>query len=114
METTLQLKRGTSPRFNMSRGVRQDCPISHFLFLIATRILAYYLNSSALQGITVAGRQFIICQLTGNTTLLLKDESQVSVDLNTIKMFSEASGLHLNMTKREIMYITMTINKSSK
>jgi len=44
-------------------------------------------------------------QLADDTTLFLKDESQVSVAINTITEFCKTSGLSLNINKCEIISI---------
>ncbi len=96
---SINLKWGTSPRFQLSRGVRQGCPVSPYLFLIAAQLLSSSLSSSALQGITVANKYILISQLADDTTLFLKDKSQIPVAIELIKCFSKASGLKLNLDK---------------
>ncbi len=86
----------------MSRGVRRGCPVSPDLFLIAAQ-LSSFLSSSDLQGITVANKHILISQLADDTTLFLKDKSQIPVKL--IKCFSKASGLKLNLDKCELLAI---------
>lgn len=39
--SSIKLSNGTSPRFFLKRGVRQGCPVSPYLFLIATQFLAH-------------------------------------------------------------------------
>ncbi len=56
-----------------------------------------------LEGISVLGREMKISQLADDTTLFLKDESQVSKALDLIYNCSCASGLKLNVSKCEIM-----------
>ena len=97
------LTAGTSPRFNLKRGVRQGCPVSPYLFLICTQLLSEFIKLSHLKGITIAEREIIISQLADDTTLFLKDASQVSVAIDIIKSFSNASGLCLNISKCELL-----------
>lgn len=101
----IKLKFGTSPRFSLSRGVRQGCPISPYLFLLASQLLALHISSSNLQGITIDDRQIIISQLADDTTLFLNDASQIPHALKLIESFSKASGLYLNIKKCELMAI---------
>ncbi len=94
----------TSNRFDILCGVRQDCPISPFLFVLVTELLSLSIvQNLELEGISVLGREMKISQLADDTTLFLKDESQVSKALDLIYNCSCASGLKLNVSKCEIM-----------
>jgi len=44
--SSIKLKFGTSPRFYLSRGIRQGCPISPYLFLLVSQIFASYVLNS--------------------------------------------------------------------
>ncbi len=75
----------TSNRFDILCGVRQGCPISPFLFLLVTELLSLSIvQNQELEGISVLGREIKISQLADDTTLFLKDESQVSKALDLI------------------------------
>lgn len=56
-----------------------------------------------MKDITIAENEIIISQLADDTTLFLKDASQVSVATDVIKTFSNASGLCLNISKCELL-----------
>lgn len=83
----------TSPHFVINQGIRQGCPISPLLLV------------AELKGIEFAEQTFIISQLTDDTCMFLKDKSKIPVILNTLKLFSHASGLSVNQNKREIMTV---------
>jgi len=51
--SSIRPSNGTSPRFCLKRGVRQGCPVSPYLFLIATQFLSEHINGSSLKGITL-------------------------------------------------------------
>ncbi len=102
---TIKLKYGTSPRFYLSRGIRQGCPLSPYLFLLVSQIFASYISNSGLHGISIVDKQILISQLADDTTLFLQDANQVPLALNYIQKFSKASGLFLNLSKCEWMSI---------
>lgn len=103
--STIKLKYGTSPRFYLSHGIRQGCPISPYLFLLVSQIFASYVSNSGLRGISIADKQILISQLADDTTLFLHDATQVPLALEYIQQFSKASGLVLNRSKCELMSI---------
>ena len=97
---------GLTPRFKVQRGIRQGCPISPKLFILATHFLALsVINNPALQGIEIFDRQFRISQFADDTALFLKNNQMVGIALELISLFSKASGLKLNINKCEILPI---------
>lgn len=101
-----------SQRFLVSRGVRQGCPISCFLFLVVAELL--FLNISCnpnIQGLTIFNRVVKISQLADDTVLFLKDKPQIQTALQVTGEFSEASGLKLNINKSEILCLYDTDEK---
>uniref|UniRef100_A0A3P9L5I7 Reverse transcriptase domain-containing protein n=1 Tax=Oryzias latipes TaxID=8090 RepID=A0A3P9L5I7_ORYLA len=104
--STIKLKYGTSPRFQVGRGVRQGCPVSPYLFLLAAQLLAALIQENNIHGISVADKHILISQVADDTTLFLKNSDQIPVVINLIHKFSEASGLKLNINKCELLPIS--------
>lgn len=73
--------------------------ISPSLFLLAAQLLCEFIKSSSLQGVSIAGRSIIISQLADNTTLFLKDGSQIHLAIDILEYFTKASGLLLEYSK---------------
>uniref|UniRef100_A0A1A8GMK6 Reverse transcriptase domain-containing protein n=1 Tax=Nothobranchius korthausae TaxID=1143690 RepID=A0A1A8GMK6_9TELE len=103
--SSIRMKNGTTSRFCLNRGVRQGCPISPYLFLLCTQILASYIANSPMKGINIADREVVISQLADDTTIFLKNANQVSIALKIIDDFSKASGLILNLNKCQLLPI---------
>uniref|UniRef100_A0A3P9M210 Reverse transcriptase domain-containing protein n=1 Tax=Oryzias latipes TaxID=8090 RepID=A0A3P9M210_ORYLA len=101
MEIVL-LSAGTTRRFCLQRGIRQGCPVSVYLFLLVAQVFCRYIKSSNIDGISIAGKNILISQLADDTTLFLKNSSQVPRVLQVIETFSKASGLYLNLKKCEL------------
>uniref|UniRef100_A0A3P9J195 Reverse transcriptase domain-containing protein n=1 Tax=Oryzias latipes TaxID=8090 RepID=A0A3P9J195_ORYLA len=100
------LPNGTTPSFKVDVGIPQGCPISPYLFLLATEMLAIYIkNCSEIKKLNVLGTEIIISQLADDTTLFLKDEHQIKAAIEKVKHFSKASGLNLNLKKCELLAI---------
>lgn len=76
--------------------------MSVYLFLIVGQIFCRYLKSSSIKGITIADKEILVSQLAEDTALFLKDSVQVPQVLQIINIFSNASGLFLNLKKCEL------------
>lgn len=44
--SSIGLAHGTTPRFNIKRGIRQGCPLSPFLFILVTQIMAIHIKKA--------------------------------------------------------------------
>ena len=96
--------------FNISRGIRQGCPLSALLFIIIAEILATTIRKCKdIKGITVhlqdSNHQIKITQLADDTTLFLKNTNEMSTAINIIENFGKVSGLKLNRNKTEGLLI---------
>ncbi len=100
--SSVKLAQGTSNRFEIGRGIRQGCPFSPFLFLLATQLLALHLKKGYFQGITTMGKEFKLCQFADDTTIFLKDIHEVNKAVACINDFSFISGLCMNLSKSVI------------
>lgn len=96
---------GTSARFPIDRGIKQDCPISPFLFIITTEMLSIFIKNSNIAPSDVLGQPVIISQFADDTTIFMKQLSEVPKILQLIHTFSKASGLKINLNKCELMPI---------
>lgn len=85
--SSIRLSSGTSPRFSLRRGVRQGCPISPYLFLIATELLNIHIRESSLKGISIENTEVVISQLADDTVLFLKDASQIATAIEILEPF---------------------------
>uniref|UniRef100_A0A1A7XB67 Reverse transcriptase domain-containing protein n=2 Tax=Iconisemion striatum TaxID=60296 RepID=A0A1A7XB67_9TELE len=105
INSSVLLPFGTCKRFNIKRGIRQGCPASPLLFIMVVEILSIMIKNCEVKKLDVLGNPLSIIQLADDTTLFLKNEMQIPVALRIVNRFSEASGLHLNIDKCELMAI---------
>ena len=102
--------------FNISRGIRQGCPISALLFILVVEVMAIQIRqSSEVQGIQYSDSNVItISQLADDTTLFLADEKSLKAAIKIISEFSGSSGLRLNTEKSEAFWIGSKVSCMDK
>lgn len=101
------LNRGISSGwFPFKRGIRQGCPLSPLLFVLAVERLADSIRAnSSIRGIDILDSHTKLQQFADDTTLFVRDESSLLESLETISEFSRFSGLHLNLQKTQAINI---------
>ena len=82
--------------------MRQGCPLSGTLFIIAIELLAQSIRrSKEIKGITIDK----LSQYADDTTVLLSDVQSVSKLFDLLSLFERCSGLKLNQTKSEMLWL---------
>lgn len=77
------LNPGITPRFAVLRGVRQGCPISPKLFILATHMLTLLVkNDQNLREINLFDKEYKISQFADDSAIFLHDKSMVESALN--------------------------------
>ena len=97
----------TTASFNPSRGVRQGCPISPYLFIICAEIFAIEIRANEnIKGIKMGEDVHKIIQFADDTALILKfEEGTLRHTYAILTEFSYISGLRINLEKTIIMRI---------
>ena len=96
--------------FEISRGIRQGCPLSALLFIIVAEILANRIRTNEeVSGIQVQidneTHKLKITQLADDTTLFLKNATEIPTVIKIVEEFGNYSGLKLNKKKTEGIFI---------
>ena len=100
IESTVINHGNTGGFFKLQRGIRQGCPLSPYLFIVAVEILANGIRKNIdVKGITVGSTNIKISQLADDTTVFLSDLESVSNVLKMLEQFYFISGLKLNLEK---------------
>ena len=89
--------------FQLKRGIRQGCPLSTALFIIAIELLAISVRENEnLEGINLPNNQKqTISGFADDTTLTLKNQKSVKFALVLLENFQSLSGLAINFEKTE-------------
>ena len=101
---TVRAGHGTTDWFQIEKGVRQGCILSHCLF----NSYAEYIKQNAgldetQAGIKIARRNINNLRYAGDTTLMAESEEELKSLLMKVKEESEKPGLKLNIWKTKIM-----------
>ena len=95
-----------SGNVTMHRGIRQGCPLSALLFILCTECLALKIKGSEkLTGIQIGNVEYRLSQYADDSALILKDEVSIINSLALIDEFSAISGLKLNISKCEGLWL---------
>ena len=97
--------------FTLEKGVRQGCPLSALLFVISIEILACKIRQcKEISGIKLPLQDYVknevkISMYADDITVFLTDVNDIKCVLDILRKFSKVSGLKLNSTKTEAMWI---------
>ena len=106
--TSCVLNNGFATRhFNLSRGVRQGCPLSGIVFVVGVEILSNAIKRSReIEGIQIDPNNSIkITQYADDTTIFVKDIRSVHRLFDLLQQFENCSGLRINQSKSEILWL---------
>ncbi len=93
--------------FSITRGVRQGCPLSPYLFILCAEILALAVRQNKnIKGFDIGGKLFKIHQYADDTCITTPFcNHSFQAILRTFDRFKEISGLCVNYDKTEILRI---------
>jgi len=97
----------TTKAFKPSRGVRQGCPMSPYLYILCAEIFAVAVRANAdIKGIKIGTETHKIIQFADDTALTLKyEEHTLEETYILLREFALVSGLAINLDKTIIMRI---------
>ena len=105
----------TSNYFAIKRGVRQGDPLSPYLFVVAVEILATAIRqNSTIKGITIGKKETKLLQYADDTTAVLSDINSAQTLFKLLDDFKKLSGLEVNPTKTEGMWIGSSRENKTK
>ena len=112
--TSCIINNGTlSASFEINRGVRQGDPLSPYLFIIAVELLAVSIRScSEINGIKIDSKEFKMVQYADDLTAFVSDISSAQCLCKLLDRFEKCSGLKVNYTKTEAMWIGSSRNNT--
>ena len=105
----------TSTYFDILRGVRQGDPLSPYLFILAIELLAIYLrNRNDIHGLKFNGEEIKILTYADDTTAIVETVDDAKRLLETLKKFKTMSGLSVNESKSEGLWLGLDRHSNRK
>ena len=103
---TVKTEKGLSDMFPITKGVRQGCILSPYLFNIyGEYITRRVLRGKLERGLSCGGEVIEELRYADDTTLLETIEKEIQLILDNVKQESEQVGLYLNVTKTKMMVV---------
>ena len=104
-----------SDYFTLERGVRQGDPLSPYLFILAVKSLAISIRQNVdIKGIKIENHEVKLLQQADDTTAILSDENSAKTLFEELEVFKNFSGLEINSSKTEGMWIGSLKRKDEK
>ena len=101
--------------FKPSKGVRQGCPLSPYLFILSSEILSNKIRQDPnIKGIKIYENEIRLSQFADDTTLFNADLASLERALKIIDDFGRIAGLSLNVEKTKAIWLGKWANNKNK
>ena len=101
--------------FRPSKGVRQGCPLSPYLFILSAEILSNKIRQDFdVKGIKVFENEIKLSQFADDTTLFNADLVSLERTLEIVNEFGKLAGLSLNVKKTKAIWLGKWANNRNR
>ena len=115
IESTVVNNSNRTDWFQLSKGVRQGCPFSPYLFILSAELLANKIRQdSTVKGIKIFGNEIKFSQFADDTTLFNADLGSLEKILKIVEDFGKLAGLYLNVKKTKAIWLGKWMSNKNK
>ena len=115
IESTVVNNGYTTNWFKPSKGVRQGCPLSPYLFILSAELLSNKIpQDSTVKGIKVFGNEIKLSQFADDTTFFNADLVSLEKALKIVDDFGKLAGLSLNVKKTKAIWLGRWANNKNR
>ena len=101
--------------FSLQRGVRQGCPLSGLLFVLAVEPLANQIRiNDSIKGLKNGNKVTKLSLYANDTTVFIFDDSAAVSLFSLLEQFGTFSGLKINKSKTEGLWLGLWKNRLGK
>ena len=109
VQSSINVNGYISPFFELSRGVRQGCPLSPLLYVLVAEVLACNIRCDPrIVGLSIPGAPSClspISQYADDTTLILSTDAAIVAALEVYHKYERGSGSKLNIAKSKGLWL---------
>lgn len=99
-------------QIEVTRGIRQGCPMSMMLYAMATEPLAQrVIRDQSIEGVKIGNKQIKIQQYADDLTATVGTEYSIGKIFNHLRDFEKATGQRINQEKTQILPTTEEARK---
>jgi exonuclease III len=106
VKAKIQVNGHVSDEFPITRGIRQGCPLSAFLYVLVSETVTNYIrNMSSIPGMVLLGREYKTSCYADDTNFFVKNFESISNIFEVYSLFKAASGATLKRDKTKILML---------
>ena len=104
-----------SDPFTIMRGVRQGCPLSMLLYIIAAEVLAIFIiTDTKVKGVQIGTHEIKIINFADDTTIFLRDIDCLTRIQAILNLYEKASSSKINLSKSQALWAGSYKNRYDK
>ena len=115
IQSKIKINGVLSDPFTIMRGVRQGCPLSMLLYIIAAEVLAIFIIADTrVKGVQIGTHEIKIINFADDTTIFLRDIDCLTRIQAILNLYEKASSSKINLSKSQALWAGTYKNRYDK